>query len=50
MSQAAFAHLFWLSVGTIRDWEQGRSEPDGPARVLLTVIARNPRAVLDALA
>lgn len=48
-SQAAFAALFGLSVGTIRDWEQKRRTPQGPARVLLTVIAKNPKAVLEAL-
>jgi hypothetical protein len=36
-------------VATLRNWEQGRTRPDGPARVLLTVIDRDPRAVLKAL-
>jgi putative transcriptional regulator len=33
----------------LRNWEQGRTRPDGPARVLLAVIARHPEAVEDAL-
>jgi putative transcriptional regulator len=36
-------------VGTLRDWEQGRVEPDQAARAYLTVIARNPKAVRKAL-
>lgn len=50
VSQGVFARMFCLSVGTIRDWEQGRSQPDGPARVLLQVIDREPKAVERALA
>lgn len=50
VSQGVFARKFGLSVGTIRDWEQGRSQPDGPARVLLQVIDREPQAVERALA
>ena len=50
MSQAAFAKLFGLSVSTVRDWEQGRRKPEGPARVLLQVIDREPQAVRRALA
>jgi putative transcriptional regulator len=38
-----------LSVGTVRDWEQGRALPDGPARVLLKLIERNPDIVLETL-
>lgn len=49
MSQGVFARKYGLSVGTIRDWEQGRSQPDGPARVLLQVIDREPQAVERAL-
>ena len=49
MSQGVFARKYGLSVGTIRDWEQGRSHPDGPARVLLQVIDREPKAVERAL-
>ena len=49
MSQKRFARSFHLSVGTVRDWEQGRSMPDRPARVLLQLIERNPAAVLETL-
>jgi DNA-binding transcriptional regulator YiaG len=49
LSQAAFARTFALSVGTVRDWEQGRFQPDRAARVLLQVIAHNPDAVKAAL-
>jgi putative transcriptional regulator len=49
MSQERFARNFHLSVGTVRDWEQGRSLPDRPARVLLKLIERNPEAVLETL-
>lgn len=49
MSQAEFALRFGFSLGTVRGWEQGRRHPEGPARVLLTVIAKAPRAVVDAL-
>ena len=36
-----------ISVGTLRNWEQGRRKPEGPARVLLRVAAKHPEAVLD---
>ena len=49
MSQERFASSFCLSVGTVRDWEQGRAVPDGPARVLLKLIDRNPEIVLETL-
>jgi len=49
LSQGDFADTFGVSVGTLRGWEQKRREPDGPARVLLTVIDRAPEAVLRAL-
>ena len=49
LSQAKFAARFGFTAATIRNWEQGRTRPDGPARVLLTVIARHPEAVEDAL-
>ena len=50
MSQPAFAKAFGLGVATVRDWEQGRTEPDSAARTLLTVISRRPDAVREALA
>jgi len=49
-SQPRFAETFGFSVGRIRDWEQGRFPVDAPSRVLLTVIEREPEAVLRALA
>jgi len=50
MSQAAFAEAFGVSAATVRNWEQGRRAPRGPARVLLQVIDREPEAVRRALA
>ena len=49
MTQPVFAARFGISVGTLRDWEQKRRHPEGPARVLLTVIDREPEAVRRAL-
>lgn len=49
LSQSEFALRFGFSLGTLRHWEQGWRHPDGPARVLLTVIARNPTLVTQAL-
>jgi putative transcriptional regulator len=49
MSQEQFAKSFDLAIGTVRDWEQGRSVPDGPARVLLRLIERDPARVLQTL-
>ncbi|MBS1830686.1 MAG: type II toxin-antitoxin system MqsA family antitoxin [Acidobacteria bacterium] len=49
LSQAGFAAKFGFQAATVRNWEQGRTRPDGPARVLLAVIARHPEAVEDAL-
>jgi len=50
LSQARFADLIKVEVSTLRNWEQGRREPTGPARALLRAIEKNPRAVLKALA
>ena len=49
LSQEAFSARFHIPVGTLRDWEQGRKEPDAAARAYLQVIGRNPSAVADAL-
>lgn len=49
LTQAAFAERFGLALGSVRDWEQGRTAPDRPARVLLQVIAHNPEAVAAAI-
>jgi putative transcriptional regulator len=45
LSQAQFAARFGFVVKTVEDWEQGLRNPVGPARVLLNMIARDPRAV-----
>ena len=50
LSQAAFAARYSLNLRTLQDWEQGRAQPDGPARAYLLVILREPRAVERALA
>ena len=50
LSQAAFSSRIGVSTGTLRNWEQGRRVPDGPARVLLALVSRNPRIVEDTLA
>jgi putative transcriptional regulator len=50
LSQSAFAHAFGLDVTALHAWEQGRRRPDRAARVLLAVIAKEPEAVLRALA
>lgn len=50
LSQPKFAALLHVDVGTLRNWEQGRREPTGPARALLTAIQRDPTHVLKALA
>jgi putative transcriptional regulator len=47
LSQDKFASLVGISVGTLRNWEQGRRKPEGPARVLLRVAALHPEALLD---
>ena len=48
-SQAEFARMIWVSVSTLQNWEQGRRQPEGPARALLRVTAENPGAVAHAL-
>ncbi len=50
LTQDEFAARFHIPIGTLRDWEQGRSEPDQPARAYLKVIAADPGAVTRALA
>ena len=49
LTQEEFAVRFRIPLGTLRDWEQGKTEPDQAARAYLTVIARNPKAVIEAL-
>lgn len=48
-TQAEFALMIGVSVATLRNWEQGRRTPEGPALALLRVAARNPEAVAEAL-
>ena len=50
LTQEEFSTRYHIPLGTLRDWEQGRSEPDQPARAYLKVIASNPAGVSDALA
>jgi len=49
LSQTQFATKFGFPPATLRNWEQGRSRPDAPTRVLLAVIAKHPEAVEDVL-
>jgi len=49
MSQNEFASAFGISVNTLRHWERGDRSPQGPALVLLNVVAKEPQAVLNAL-
>jgi len=47
LSQQEFSALLGISVKTLRNWEQGRRSPEGPARVLLLVAAKHPEAIWD---
>ena len=49
LTQEEFAARYHIPIGTLRDWEQGRSEPDQPARAYLKVIAGDPDGVRRAL-
>jgi putative transcriptional regulator len=49
-SQEEFALRIGVSVATLQNWEQGRRRPEGPARALLRVAAKNPQAIVEALA
>ena len=48
-TQSEFALMIGVSVSTLQNWEQGRSVPEGPARALLRVAAKNPEVVAEAL-
>jgi putative transcriptional regulator len=50
LSQSEFAKLIGVSVRTLQEWEQGRRAPSGPARTLLLVADKNPKALLDVAA
>ena len=49
ISQSEFALMIGVSPRTLQNWEQGRREPDGPAKALLRVASKNPQAILEAL-
>lgn len=49
-SQSEFARMIGVSVSTLQNWEQGRRQPEGPARALLVVASRAPKVVAKALA
>jgi putative transcriptional regulator len=49
LTQEEFAVRYHIPLGTLRDWEQGRTEPDQPARAYLKVIALNPEGVWKSL-
>ena len=48
-SQSEFALMIGVSVSTLQNWEQGRRQPEGPARALLKVVSENPEAVARSL-
>jgi putative transcriptional regulator len=50
LTQSEFAAKFCISLGTLRHWERGDRKPHGPALALLHVVAKEPQAVLRALA
>src|SRR5258708_13060138 len=45
LTQEEFAVRYQIPIGTLRDWEQGRTEPDQPARAYLKIIASDPKRV-----
>jgi putative transcriptional regulator len=49
LTQEEFAARYHIPIGTLRDWEQGRTEPDAPARAYLKVIASDPKGVEEKL-
>jgi putative transcriptional regulator len=49
LSQNKFAQLLGISPATLRNWEQGRRKPEGPARVLLLVASKHPDIILDSI-
>lgn len=49
MTQQEFASLLGISIATLRNWEQGRRKPQGPARVLLKIADKKPKAILESL-
>lgn len=49
-SQSEFAQMIGVSIATLQNWEQGRRQPEGPARALLVVASKAPDVVAKALA
>lgn len=49
LTQMQFAHAMSISVHTLRNWEQGRRQPEGPAIALLRIAARHPRIIRENL-
>jgi putative transcriptional regulator len=49
LSQAQFARLIEVQIGTLQNWEQGRRHPTGPARALIKALKAEPKAVMAAL-
>ena len=49
LTQAQFAQAMGISVHTLRNWEQGRRRPEGPAIALLRIAARHPRIIRENL-
>ncbi len=49
ISQTQFAALIGVNVRTLQNWEQRRTRPSGPARVLLKIVASNPKSAIEAL-
>jgi putative transcriptional regulator len=49
LTQPAFSKAFLVPVGTLRNWEQGRTQPDGPAKALMRIIDQIPDLALKAL-
>ena len=47
LSQAEFSRMLGISVDTLQNWEQGRREPTGPAKVLLKIALKHPRLLLE---
>ncbi len=45
LTQEEFSNRYHIPLGTLRDWEQGRAEPDQPTRAYLTLIARDPERI-----
>jgi putative transcriptional regulator len=49
LSQSKFAAILGISADTLQNWEQGRRQPTGPAKVLLRIALRHPKVLLDVM-